>query len=114
MSKIDIKILGQRLKAIRKDLGLSQVEIAKNLGINQSMVSKVERGAPVLSPVVIGYLILFSDRININYLLDEHFDILDKDSLYDVSFSLNSIARAKIESLQQQVNEELNNIKQLL
>lgn len=114
MSNIDIKILGQRLKAIRKDLGLSQVAVANSLGVAQSMVSKVERGAPVLSPVIIGYLLFYADRVNINYLLDDHFDILEKDQLYDVSFSLNSIARAKIETLQQNINNELNGIKELL
>ena len=78
------------------------------------MVSKVERGAAVLSPVVIGYILLFADRININYLLSDFFDINQKDTLYHVDFSLNSIVRAKMETLQQDINKELDNIKELL
>ena len=114
MSSVDIKKLGQRLKAIRKDLGMAQVDVAKAIGVSQSMVSKVERGAAVLSPVIIGYLLLFADRININYLLSEHFDINQKDTLYHVEYSLNSIVRAKMETLQQDLNKELDSIKELL
>ena len=100
MSSFDIKILGQRLRAIRKDLGMTQVNVAQ--------------GQPVLSPVVIGYIFLFADRININYLMGERFDINDKDALYDVNFSINSIIRAKMETLQQGINNELDSIKELL
>ena len=114
MSSFDIKILGQRLRAIRKDLGMTQVNVAKELGVAQSLVSKVEQGQPVLSPVVIGYIFLFADRININYLMGERFDINDKDALYDVNFSINSIIRAKMETLQQGINNELDSIKELL
>ena len=91
MSSFDIKILGQRLRAIRKDLGMTQVNVAKELGVAQSLVSKVEQGQPVLSPVVIGYIFLFADRININYLMGERFEINDKDALYDVNFSITAI-----------------------
>lgn len=114
MSDFDIKKLGQRLRAIRKDLGMTQVNVAKELGVAQSLVSKVEQGLPVLSPVVIGYISLFADRININYLMGDRFDINDKDALYDVNFSINSIIRAKMETLQQEMNNELDSIKELL
>ena len=117
MSNFDIKILGQRLRDIRKDLGLTQVNVAKELNVAQSMVSKVEKGLPVLSPVVISYLLFIARRCNINYLMSDQFDIMDKDALYDVAFSLNSIARAKVEILQQEldkINKEMDNIKDLL
>lgn len=117
MSNFDIKILGQRLRDIRKDLGLTQVNVANELNVAQSMVSKVEKGLPVLSPVVIGYMLFVAKRCNINYLMSDQFDIMDKEALYDVAFSLNSIARAKVEMLQQEldkINKEMDNIKDLL
>ena len=117
MSDFDIKTMGQRLRVIRKDLGMTQAFVAKELGIAQSMVSKVEKGLPVLSPVAIGYLCYISQRCNINYLMSDQFDIMDKEALYDVAFSLNSIARAKLDDLQQEldkINKEMDNIKDLL
>ena len=46
--------------------------------------------------------------------MGERFDINDKDALYDVNFSINSIIRAKMETLQQDINNELDSIKELL
>ena len=82
--------------------------------MSPSKVSKVERGEAVLSPVIVGYLLLLADRININYLLSEHVDINQKDTLYHVEYSLNSTVRAKIETLQQELNKEMDSIKELL
>jgi transcriptional regulator with XRE-family HTH domain len=42
---IDDKEIGQRLKRIRLQRGLTQVEIAEKLGITQGVVSEYERGA---------------------------------------------------------------------
>jgi transcriptional regulator with XRE-family HTH domain len=42
---VDEKQIGRRLQEIRKRRGLTQVELAEKLGINQSLVSQYERGA---------------------------------------------------------------------
>lgn len=38
------KRLGQRLKEAREALGLSQVEVARKLGVGQAFISKCESG----------------------------------------------------------------------
>ena len=40
--------IGQRLKQLRKDAGLSQVQVAERLGKPQSYVSKIEAGTKSL------------------------------------------------------------------
>lgn len=40
----DEKQFGRRLAQLRKRRGLSQVEVAKRLGIHQSLISQYERG----------------------------------------------------------------------
>jgi transcriptional regulator with XRE-family HTH domain len=40
----DDKQFGKRLQQLRKRRGLSQVEVAKRLGIHQSLISQYERG----------------------------------------------------------------------
>jgi transcriptional regulator with XRE-family HTH domain len=40
----DEKAFGERLQEIRKRRGLSQVDVAKKLGIHQSLISQYERG----------------------------------------------------------------------
>ncbi len=41
---VDEKLIGKRLQELRKQQGLTQVELAEKLGINQSLVSQYERG----------------------------------------------------------------------
>lgn len=41
---VDEKLIGRRLQELRKQQGFTQVEIARRLGINQSLVSQYERG----------------------------------------------------------------------
>jgi transcriptional regulator with XRE-family HTH domain len=41
---IDDKTIGQRVRQVRKKHGRSQTEVAKALGVHQSLVSEYERG----------------------------------------------------------------------
>lgn len=41
---VDAKTIGKRLSELRKSRGLTQVEIAKQLGMTQALVSDYERG----------------------------------------------------------------------
>ena len=111
---LDIKQLGERLRAIRIDLGLTQKDIAAELGIVQSMVSKVERGEPVMSNTIMLFFMYYCGKININYLLSENFDITQKDSLYDISFSMNSIVKAKLQMMQEEFNRNMETVQKLI
>jgi len=41
---VDEKLIGRRLRELRKRRGKTQVEVAAALGVNQSLVSQYERG----------------------------------------------------------------------
>lgn len=40
----ELQAIGERLAAIRKERGLGQAEVSDQLGVAQSMVSRIERG----------------------------------------------------------------------
>jgi transcriptional regulator with XRE-family HTH domain len=44
IAPIDDKAIGARIKTLRKGRGLSQVELAEKLGMDQSLLSRYERG----------------------------------------------------------------------
>lgn len=48
------KTIGERLKELRKEKGLTQVEIAKKMGISQSVVALIEseRNTPTLLTIL--------------------------------------------------------------
>ena len=52
-SKDDIRALGERLAALRKDRGFTQVELAERLGVSQNAVSEYENGKSRLSATML-------------------------------------------------------------
>jgi transcriptional regulator with XRE-family HTH domain len=65
-----MKIIGSRIKEIRKELGLNQREFSKKLGMNQSTLSEVEKGKYNLSIDIIIKLAKEYD-VNLYYLLTD-------------------------------------------
>lgn len=56
-----------RIKELRKDLSMSQVEFAKNLGVTNAHISKIEKGGTVPSDALIK-LISKEYQVNENWL----------------------------------------------
>ncbi len=49
-------ILSRNLKARRHELGITQIELAKSSGVQQAIISRVERGDPALSLATLAHL----------------------------------------------------------
>jgi transcriptional regulator with XRE-family HTH domain len=45
LTPVDEKLIGRRLRELRKRRGLTQTEVGKQLGVDQTVVSNYERGA---------------------------------------------------------------------
>lgn len=56
-----------RMRELRKELGLSQVEFSKNLGVTNAHISKIERGGTIPSDALIK-LISKEYQVNENWL----------------------------------------------
>ncbi len=86
---VDYVIIGQRLKVARKNMGLTQQELAEKLNLSIAFISRVERGS---SHINLKRLTEFCSLLGIsegeilngvsnsdeNYLSTEFTDILDK------------------------------------
>jgi transcriptional regulator with XRE-family HTH domain len=59
--------IGQRIKKVRKELKLSQLDFAESLGIDQSHVSKLEKGVSEPSEMLVIH-IANSYEVNLNWL----------------------------------------------
>ena len=89
MSSIDYKLIGERIKKIRLDKGISQVEMAQDFGISSVFISRIEKG---MGKVNLTRLTQFSDYFEVplsyfltgsvekteNYLNKEFQDVLKK------------------------------------
>ncbi len=71
MKKLDVlnsELIGKRLKDCRKKLNISQSDLANNIGINKSSISKYESGKNLILTVVL-YSICKDYKISADYLL---------------------------------------------
>ena len=86
---LDYEIIGQRLKRARKNLRMTQAELAEKLNISIAYVSRIERGSSKISltrlaefcsilEVSEGEILNGVSNASANYLSDEFNDIFNK------------------------------------
>ncbi len=81
MYNIDYKAMGKRIRAKRKELNLTQEQLAEEAGISPSHIGEIERGTSICSLAVL---------VNIASILDLNLDTLVKginDENADSAFS---------------------------
>lgn len=86
---LDYSIIGQRLKRARKNLRMTQQELAEKLNISIAYVSRIERGSSKISltrltefcsvlEISEGEVLNGVSNSDLNYLSDEFNDIFNK------------------------------------
>lgn len=98
--------IGERLKNVRQYLIMTQQQVAEATGLPVITISKIEHDKVVNSDSFIQILHFYANYISVDYLLAKDFKIADADH-YTKSFSLNTIVKAKLELLQEQITKEL-------
>lgn len=69
-----MKNLNERVKVLRKQLGMSQEEFAAKLGVTKQAVSNMETGKSAPSPAVLNKMHNILD-VNLNYIIAGSGDI---------------------------------------
>lgn len=92
---IDLKILGGRLRLLRKRMKLTQSELAGALNVSQTAISRLENGDEVYASVLLAVLGYYQDTYSLDYLMTDDFDA---DSTRLQHRSLNDI-RQQLEQL---------------
>lgn len=105
-----IENIGERLKNVRQYLIMTQQQVSQSAGIPVITISKIEHNKIVNSDSFIKILQFYSNYISVDFLLDKDFKIADADQ-FAKSFSINTIVKAKLELLQQQIVKQLENTR---
>lgn len=71
---IDLKILGERLRQLRKLEGLTQSELATAINASQTAISRLENGDEVYASVLTSILHFYQTRFSLDYLFTDNFD----------------------------------------
>ena len=108
--KLDMKELGRRFKQIRQHLGLTQTEVANQLGTSQLMIYRIEKGESILSPLFLSTILFYSKSVSLEALFSKNFDIEDE-KVFDKSYALNSIVKAKLDELRDDILTKLQDVE---
>ena len=91
------KVLGERLRQIRKRLGITQKELAIATRLSQSAVSRLENGEEVYASVLQTMLLYYHEKISLDFLFCRDFDI-DNNRLFN--HSVEEIRHIQTEQIQ--------------
>jgi transcriptional regulator with XRE-family HTH domain len=111
INEVDVHDIGRRFAQIRKKIGLSQSEVAAQLGMAQIKVSKLERGDNILSPHFLKMLLFYSQHVSTEVLLSRHFDI-DDPQLWNKDYAMNSLAKAKLQILRDDLTKAMADLQE--
>lgn len=102
--------IGKRLKSVRQYLIMTQLQVAEATNLPVITISKIEHDKAVNSDSFIQLLLFYSNYISMDFLLAKDFNLADADR-YTKSFSLNTIVKAKMEMIREEIDRDLSNIK---
>ena len=104
---IDIEFVAKRMRKLRKEKGLKQVEVAKYMGIGESMYSLLEAGKRAAN---LNHLDLFCEYLNIS--LSTFFEEKEEDEVDEAATEWKIIQRLGVlsEEEKQSVLDYIDNI----
>lgn len=79
---MDARLLGERLRMIRKHLGISQQQLARATNLTQPAISRLENGEEVYASALLAVLGFYRGKVNFDRLFDPDLDTSDKSQLY--------------------------------
>lgn len=71
---MDAKMLGERLRLIRKHLGISQQQLAKVTSLTQSAISRLENGEEVYASALLSVLHFYYGKVSLDNIFATKFD----------------------------------------
>lgn len=113
LSNLDLMEMGRRFAAIRKHLGLSQTNVADEIGTFQITISKIESGNNIMSPVYLKMLVFYSQTVSMDKLFEREFDIDDPD-LFNKKYAVGTVIKARLEAIRKEMEDKEERISQLL
>lgn len=79
---MDLKLLGERLRMIRKHLGINQQQLANAINLTQPAISRQEKGEEVYASTLLAVLSFYQDKVSLDNLLASGIDTGQDTSLF--------------------------------
>jgi len=66
---MELKVLGERFRMIRKHLGINQQQLADATHLTQPAISRLEKGEEVYASTLLAILSFYQDKVCLDHLL---------------------------------------------
>lgn len=109
--EITLKLLGGRLKEMRKALGMLQEDVAKHLKVNQNAISRIEKGTGGSVSILLKLINYYSNFFVVEHILSPKFEVVQ---ISDTTGPMESVAIERLKLWQQEFNGEITQIIHLL
>ena len=109
--EITLKLLGGRLKEMRKAMGMLQEDVAKHLEVNQNAISRIENSTGGGINVLLKLLNYYSTFFVVEHILSPKFEVVQ---ISDTTGPMESVAIERLKLWQEEFNGEIAQIIHLL
>lgn len=113
LDKLTVQELGRRLKAVRARLSMTQGEVASEIGTSQFVMSRIESGKNVTSPVLIRLLAFYSLSTDISKVFAPNFDALHTE-LHSEEFIMRDNIKARLQNLKEKIRHSHSEIEKFI
>ena len=110
---IDVKEMGMRFKLIRQKLGITQTNLAEQLGTSQVMIYRIEKGEKIMSSLFLKLVLFFAPHVSLDALFAKQFDI-DDERVFSKDYSVNTIVKEKLAALREEMTAKLSEAEKKL
>lgn len=110
---IDVKEMGMRFKLIRQKLGITQTNLAEQLGTSQVMIYRIEKGEKIMSSLFLKLVLFFAPHVSLDALFAKQFDI-DDERIFSKDYSVNTIVKERLDALREEMTAKLSEAEKKL
>ena len=110
---IDVKEMGMRFKLIRQKLGITQTNLAEQLGTSQVMIYRIEKGEKIMSSLFLKLVLFFATHVSLDALFAKQFDI-DDERVFSKDYSVNTIVKERLAALSEEMTAKLSEAEKKL
>lgn len=110
---IDVKEMGMRFKFIRQKLGITQTNLAEQLGTSQVMIYRIEKGEKIMSSLFLKLVLFFAPHVSLDALFAKQFDIEDE-RVFSKDYSVNTIVKERLAALSEEMTAMLSEAEKKL
>ena len=110
---IDVREMGMRFKLIRQKLGITQTNLAEQLGTSQVMIYRIEKGETIMSSLFLKLVLFFAPHVSLDALFAKQFDIEDE-RVFSKDYSVNTIVKERLAALREEITAKISEAEKKL